>query len=270
MCGQTRLVDEHIPVAFSMVVFLDLSNFQPKRVNYLGPDAQKVFVREVNKVRDAFYERFKNTRKMIFTKEDETFHNSQERCYGCREGFTFGHNKGHKVRDHCHLTGKYRGTLLNVCNLKRDQKWQIPVIGNNAAGYDSHLFVRDLCGEEGEPTDIEVIPENEQKYTSFSTKRYVEVDKGNGETFTRTIFLNFIDLCKHLQASLHILMKSLPEEEHYQMKRNFDATTVTLLNRKGVYPYEHLDRFGGDQLPPIGKFNSYLGCGGVYEEGGKG
>ena len=130
--------------------------------------------------------------------------------------------------------------------------------------------MRDLCGEEGEPTDIEVIPENEQKYTSFSTKRYVEVDKGNGETFTRTIFLNFIDSCKHLQASLHILVKSLPEEQHYQMKRNFDATTVTLLNRKGVYPYEHLDRFGEDQLPPIGKFNSYLGCGGVYEEGENG
>ena len=141
-----------------------------------------------------------------------------------------------------------------MCNLKRDQKWQIPVIGHNSAGYDSHLFVRDLCGEEGEPTDIEVIPENEQKYMSFSTKRYVEVDKGNGETFTRTIILNFIDSFKHLQASLDTLVKGLPEEEHYQMRKNFDATTVTLRNRKGIYPYEHLhslERFEERQLPPM-------------------
>ena len=26
--------------------------------------------------------------------------------------------KNHKVRDHCHYTGKYRGTAHNICNLR--------------------------------------------------------------------------------------------------------------------------------------------------------
>jgi hypothetical protein len=47
-----------------------------------------------------------------------------------------------KVWDHCHITGKYRGSAHNSCNLKlRIEAWKtpIPVIFHNFRGYDSHL-----------------------------------------------------------------------------------------------------------------------------------
>ena len=66
MHGQTLLKDEHIPVAFGMVVISDIPGFQPRPVKYHGPDAQKVFVRELESFRDRFYEKFRVLRKMIF------------------------------------------------------------------------------------------------------------------------------------------------------------------------------------------------------------
>ena len=32
-----------------------------------------------------------------------------------------------KVRDHCHYTGKYRGGAHNICNLKFNVPYEIPV-----------------------------------------------------------------------------------------------------------------------------------------------
>ena len=55
-------------------------------------------------------------------KEDECYKN-QKVCYICRNGFnTDDNNKEyHKVRDHCHFTGKHRGTTHNVCNLRYNE-----------------------------------------------------------------------------------------------------------------------------------------------------
>ena len=33
-----------------------------------------------------------------------------------------------KVRDHCHYTGKYRGTARSICNLKFNVPNEIPVV----------------------------------------------------------------------------------------------------------------------------------------------
>ena len=53
----------------------------------------------------AFY--FKNTKKdIIMTEEDEDF-KKNDICRYCAKNIESG-----KVRDHCHLTGKYRGRLI--------------------------------------------------------------------------------------------------------------------------------------------------------------
>ena len=44
------------------------------------------------------------------TKKEEKNHNKQKVCHICRKGFNTDHGdkKYHKVKDHCHYTGKYR------------------------------------------------------------------------------------------------------------------------------------------------------------------
>ena len=47
-----------------------------------------------------------------------------------------------KVRDHCHLTGKYRGPAHYTCNIKVTQKQSnfVPFIVHNFSNYDFHMF----------------------------------------------------------------------------------------------------------------------------------
>ena len=51
-----------------------------------------------------------------------------------------------KVRDHCHLTGKYRGSAHNTCNMKvmQNQSNFIPLLFHNFSNYDCHLFFKRL------------------------------------------------------------------------------------------------------------------------------
>ena len=54
-----------------------------------------------------------------------------------------------KVRDHCHLTGKYRGPAHNTCNIivTQDQSSFIPFLFHIFSNYDFHLFVKTLVDE---------------------------------------------------------------------------------------------------------------------------
>ena len=51
------------------------------------------------------------------------------------------------VRDHCHITGKYRGSAYDSCNFKLQistEKIKIPVIFHNLKGYDSHFIMQEI------------------------------------------------------------------------------------------------------------------------------
>ena len=51
-----------------------------------------------------------------------------------------------KVRDHDHLTGKYRGAAHNMCNINCKQKSSsfISIFCHNFSGYDCHLMLEQL------------------------------------------------------------------------------------------------------------------------------
>ena len=66
-----------------------------------------------------------------------------------------------KGRDHCHFTGKYRGTAHRVCNLRFNFPYYIPVFFH---GY--HFLIKELAKEfEGQ---FECLEENTGKYETFS------------------------------------------------------------------------------------------------------
>ena len=63
----------------------------------------------------------KKKKEMIsLTKKEEKIHNKQKVCHICKKRFSTYHNnkKHHKVKDHCHYTGKYRGAGHDICNLR--------------------------------------------------------------------------------------------------------------------------------------------------------
>ena len=52
--------------------------------------------------------------------ESQSYH-KQKVCHICKKRFSTDdddNKKYCKVRDHCHFTGKYRGAVHNICNLR--------------------------------------------------------------------------------------------------------------------------------------------------------
>ena len=81
----------------------------------------------------------------------------QANCYVCDKPIN-----NPKVKDHCHITGKFRGPAHNSCNINYKVPKFIPIIFHNLEGYDSHLFIKELGKSEGE---IKCIAKNEEKNT---------------------------------------------------------------------------------------------------------
>ena len=99
---------------------------------------------------------------MIFTEENKEQFNKASDCWICGE--SLGNDR---VRDHCHFTGRYRGPAHNSCNLKYRKPKSVSIFFHNLSGYDSHLFIKKL-GSPNEKENIDCIPNNEEKYISFS------------------------------------------------------------------------------------------------------
>ena len=70
--------------------------------------------------------------------EEERFQLSNI-CWICNKLFDFSDNK---VRDHCHVTEKYKGKAHWSCNVNFKMTKKIPKTFHNLEGYDSHLIVK--------------------------------------------------------------------------------------------------------------------------------
>ena len=101
------------------------------------------------------------------TKKEEKNHNKQKICHICRKEFNTDDSdkKYHKVTDHCHYTGKYRGAAHDICNLRYKIPKEIPVVFHNGSTYDYHFIIKNLAEEfEGE---FECLGENTENILLF-------------------------------------------------------------------------------------------------------
>ena len=52
-----------------------------------------------------------------------------------------------KVRDHCHFTGKYRGTAHSICNLRFNLLSKISLVFHKDSNYEYHFIIKELANE---------------------------------------------------------------------------------------------------------------------------
>ena len=76
-----------------------------------------------------------------------------------------------RVRDHDHVTGKFRGAAHKTCNLWMRRTCKIPVFFHNFSGYDSHFIAMTLKDTPVE--DIDVIVQGIEKYRTLSLGKYI-------------------------------------------------------------------------------------------------
>ena len=82
-------------------------------------------------------------------------------CWICEKRID---NDEEKVRDYCHVTGKFRGAAYRSCSIKFQLTEKVPVIFHNLKGYDSHLIFNELDKFD---VKISVIPNGLEKYMAF-------------------------------------------------------------------------------------------------------
>ena len=106
--------------------------------------------------------------------EENKSYEKQKVCYIYKKEFNTDDNdydddddnkKYHKVRDHFHYTGKFKGAAHNICNLRYKIPNEITVVFDNGSTYDCHL-IEELAKEiKGK---LEYLGENTEKYVTFS------------------------------------------------------------------------------------------------------
>ena len=115
---------------------------------------------------------------LVMTEDDEMCFKLMDKCHICDKEYT---DKDVCVRDRCHITGKFRGSAHQECNLRlriKPESLKIPVVFHNLRGYDSHFIMqqigkiakdyayKDMKGKD-QPLTINAIPNNIEKYMAF-------------------------------------------------------------------------------------------------------
>ncbi|KAL9964574.1 hypothetical protein ACROYT_G028231 [Oculina patagonica] len=196
---------------------------------------------------------FKKPLKM--TQDDEDAFQKANGCHICDKKYT---DEDIRVRDHCHITGKYRGSAHQDCNLKlriEPDKIKIPVIFHNLRGYDSHFIMQEIGAivknhtyknKKGEikEMNINAIPNNMEKYMAFMLGTH----------------LTFLDSFQFMSSSLEKLVSNLPKESLKYTSEIFESKQLNLMSRKGIYPYDYMDSFDkfNEKLPKKEEFYSIL------------
>ena len=193
---------------------------------------------------------------LVMTEDDEMCFKLMDKCHICGEKYT---DKDVRVRDHCHITGKFRGSAHQECNLKlriKPENIKIPVIFHNLRGYDSHFIMQQIgeiakkhayTNKKGEKQDLNInaIPNNMEKYMAFML--------GNN--------LTFIDSFQFMSSSLDKLVSNLPKDDLIYTSQVFKGKRLNLMSQKGVYPYDFMDsfeKFDQMELPTKDQFYSIL------------
>ena len=118
-----------------------------------------------------------------------------------------------KVRDHCHITGIYRGSCHWSCNINLKVSKKLVVIFHNLKGYDSHLIFKKLnkfnCS-------VDVITNGLEKYMSFTLNKNIV----------------FIDSMLFMNSSLDKLVKNLNDFKY--LSTEFSGEQLELVKKKGV------------------------------------
>ena len=160
-------------------------------------------------------------KELVMTKKDNKDFENSTKCWICDNDYI---DNDVKVRDHCHITGKYRGSAHRDCNINVELNHKIPVLFHNLKNYDSHIIMQEL-GKIN--LKINVIQNGLEKYMSFSTNNK----------------LGFIDSLQFLSSSLDGLVKNLNKVDFKYLSQKFDNNELDLVKQIGFYPYEYMSDF---------------------------
>jgi len=180
--SQTLNTTRLVPCAFAYKVVGLTSDQSKQPVVYRSVDAADKFVEYMVMEQEEIEQKFKHCEPMIMTGSDWQSFKKATHCHISNKELG-----GDRVRDHCHVIGKFRGAAHNDCNINYKFTGRIPVVFHNLRGYDSHLIMQAI-GKVSK--QIKCIPNNmgcmdfidSFQFMSFSLEKLVDNHVKEGPT----------------------------------------------------------------------------------------
>ena len=189
----------HCSYAYKIVCIDD--KYSKSIVVYRGVNPAYEFIKSILKEHKYCKKIMKDqfNKNLIMTEEEEHLFQQSKNCWIFKKIID---NEDEKVRDHCLITGKFRGSAHWDCNINFQLTKKIPVIFHNLKGYDSHLIFSELHKFN---LKVDVIPNGLKKYMAFFLGRD----------------LVFIDSMQFMNCSLDKLVKNLSDEDFRYLVKEF-------------------------------------------------
>ncbi|KAE9521876.1 hypothetical protein AGLY_017683, partial [Aphis glycines] len=242
----TTIIQKHCPMSYGFLVnkapkdvpteLLREFNIPTEPVIYRGSesrqDVAKHFIENITDMNEKIEKLLETNIILNISDKDNAKHNSCFKCNLCKCAV----NNHTHVRDHHHLTSKFRQTLCNRCNLSIKQPKYVPVFLHNLSNYDAHFQITEL---ENNSKRINVIPNSEEN-------------------------IKFVDKIQFMSTRLSTLAVNLvtPNLEKFrETGKHFSNNEMPLVTRKSVSPYDYTDDWSKlelTSLPPIEDFYSTL------------
>ena len=238
----TAKYQDYIPCSFAYKLVCGYDKYSKDLALYRGKNAVYKFIQSIFKeysyCRSVIKKHFDEN--LVMTAEEKKEFEKSNICWICDRLIK---NDNNKVRDHCHITGKYRGAAHWSCNINLKVSKTLVAVFHNLKGYDSHLIFKELSKFN---CNISVISNGLEKYMSFTLNKNIV----------------FIDSMLFINSSLDKLVKNLNDFKY--LSSVFKGEQLELVKQKGIYPYEYMNsfkRFKGNCLPDKGCFfNSLKDC----------
>ena len=151
-------------------------------------------------------------KNLIMSEEEEQFQSSNT-CWICEKLID---DDDEKVRDHCYVTGKFRGVAHWSCNINLQLTKKVPVIFHNLRGYNSHLIFDELKKFDEK---IDAIPNILKTYMAFILNKN----------------LVFINSMQFMNSSIEKLVKNLADDDFKYLTEGFSSKNLEPLKEKCAY-----------------------------------
>ena len=216
----------------------------------LGPDVVHWFLDRILNITQELKDILNDTQRIEMRPQDWRTFRSARKCSICGKTFALeDYEEQRIVRDHDHITGRFRGAAHNMCNLQLQKAQRIPVFFHNFRGYDAHLITLALDKFKGQR--ISLIAQGYEKYLTMRLGY-------------NTVFKDSYQFLGYSLDNLAAELLRSGEERFHHMRNLFPTipdNTRRLLYQKGKFPYEYMDcweRFSETSLPPMERFDSSL------------
>ena len=147
---------------------------------------------------------------LIMSEEKEQFFQQSNSCQICKKLID---QDNEKARDHCQVTGKFRGAAHWRCNINFQLTKKVPLIFHNLRDYDSHSIFSEL-NKFG--LKIRVTPNGLEKRMAFFLSRN----------------LVFITSMQFLNSSFDKIAEKLLDEDFKYLVQEFGSKNLELLKQK--------------------------------------